>query len=123
MCSSLCKDLDLLALESNHAQHMLRTGPYPIWLKRRIESDTGHLSNRAAADVVTELMAPQLAHVVLAHLSETNNTPEIARRNMSRALRKTSFKGKLTIAKQDDVVGPIMPRDCSDAPFRSRCAA
>ena len=107
---ALCRDVDVLVLESNHDEEMLRSGPYPVWLKKRIACETGHLGNRAAAELAQECVVPRLAHLVLAHLSEQNNTPDVARRNMARALAKTAFRGQLSVASQDGVVGPFGPR-------------
>lgn len=73
-----CGDLDLLALEANHDVEMLREGPYPPALKARILSRVGHLSNLACAELLQRVAAPRLQHVVLAHLSETNNHPDLA---------------------------------------------
>jgi phosphoribosyl 1,2-cyclic phosphodiesterase len=66
---------DGIVLESNHCPEMLTNGPYPESLKRRIRSKRGHLSNPAAASCLTAL-GKDVPHVILAHLSETNNTPE-----------------------------------------------
>lgn len=66
-----------LILESNHCPEMLRTGPYPEMLKRRIRSRHGHLSNPDAAGCIRKLCSG-LSQVMLAHLSEVNNTPEKA---------------------------------------------
>jgi phosphoribosyl 1,2-cyclic phosphodiesterase len=107
---TLCDSVDVLLLEANHDEGMLWAGPYPPWLCKRIASKTGHLSNRAAADVARDAASPLLAHLVLAHLSEKNNTPVLADRTVRSALRSTAFRGKLTTAKQDAVVGPFMPR-------------
>lgn len=74
-----CQDLDVLALESNHDIEMLREGEYPPHLKSRILSRTGHLSNGAAADLLSRIANKRLKQVVLAHLSEENNAPELAR--------------------------------------------
>jgi phosphoribosyl 1,2-cyclic phosphodiesterase len=109
----LCDSVDILVLEANHDEGMLWAGPYPPWLCRRIASNTGHLSNRAAADVARDAATPRLAHLVLAHLSEKNNTPALADRTVRSALRSTTFRGRLTTAKQDAVVGPFMPRGFS----------
>jgi phosphoribosyl 1,2-cyclic phosphodiesterase len=114
---ALCQSVDVLVLEANHDEGMLWAGPYPPWLCARIASKTGHLSNRAAADVAREAVSPQLAHVILAHLSETNNTPALADRTVRSALRKTAFRGKLSTSHQDVVVGPFTPRG-----FTSRSA-
>jgi len=107
---TLCDGVDVLVLEANHDEGMLWAGPYPPWLCKRIASKTGHLSNRAAADVARDTATAQLAHLVLAHLSEKNNTPVLADRTVRSALRPTAFRGRLTTAKQDTVVGPFMPR-------------
>lgn len=69
---------DLLLLEANHDREMLRTGPYPLSLKRRIASDHGHLSNETCAQALTDLIGGHTKHVVLAHLSEKNNLPQTA---------------------------------------------
>ena len=93
--------VDLLVIESNHDVEMLRNGPYPPVLKRRIASYEGHLSNRAAGIAAQECAHRGMSHVVLAHLSETNNTPRIAIESMRAALRRTPFKGSIVAAPQD----------------------
>lgn len=72
------RDADIIFLESNHDEEMLTNGPYPYYLKRRISGKLGHLSNRQAASLIRDYASANLEHVFLAHLSETNNTPEIA---------------------------------------------
>ena len=74
-----CQDLDLLALEANHDVEMLRNGAYPDALKARILSRVGHLSNGAMAELLAKALSPRLRAVVLAHLSEQNNHPDLAR--------------------------------------------
>jgi len=69
---------DMLYLESNHDEEMLRKGPYPYFLKRRIASDVGHLSNSDASKLLRKLVNPNLKGVILGHLSETNNDPAVA---------------------------------------------
>jgi phosphoribosyl 1,2-cyclic phosphodiesterase len=66
---------DAVVLESNHCPDMLRNGPYPESLKRRIRSKHGHLSNTAAAQCL-QSFGKDVPHVILAHVSETNNSPE-----------------------------------------------
>ena len=107
---ALCDSVDVLVLEANHDEGMLWAGPYPPWLRKRIASNTGHLSNRAAAQVARDVATPRLAHLVLAHLSEKNNTPVLADRTVRSALRPTACRGKLTTTRQDAVVGPFLPR-------------
>jgi len=75
---SLLRPCDGIVLESNHCPEMLANGPYPESLKRRIRSKHGHLSNQAAAECL-QGFGKDVPHVILAHLSEINNTPEKAR--------------------------------------------
>jgi phosphoribosyl 1,2-cyclic phosphodiesterase len=72
------KACSLLVLEANHDPAMLIEGPYPWPLKQRIKSRNGHLSNQESRDLLAEIKHDGLCHVILAHLSETNNTPEKA---------------------------------------------
>lgn len=69
---------DALVLESNHDPKMLREGPYPLYLQQRVRSNKGHLANEDAGLFLRKLVSQRLKHVVLAHLSETNNLPELA---------------------------------------------
>jgi phosphoribosyl 1,2-cyclic phosphodiesterase len=69
---------DFLFLESNHDEKMLMEGPYPWFLKQRIRSRMGHLSNDASSRILSELLHRGLRGVVLAHLSEMNNRPDLA---------------------------------------------
>lgn len=107
---TLCREADVLVLEANHDEGMLWAGPYPPWLCQRIAGNTGHLSNRAAGALARDSVTARTAHVVLAHLSQQNNTPEMARGVVRSALRGTLFRGKLSTAPQDAVSGPFMPR-------------
>jgi phosphoribosyl 1,2-cyclic phosphodiesterase len=107
---TLCREVDVLVLEANHDEGMLWAGPYPPWLCQRIAGDTGHLSNKAAAALARDSVTARTAHVVLAHLSEKNNTPEMARSAVRSALRSTVFRGRLSTATQDSVIGPFVPR-------------
>ena len=72
------KDARILVLESNHDEEMLLNGPYPWHLKQRIKSRHGHLSNVEAAETLDELFHPELEGILLAHLSEVNNHPDVA---------------------------------------------
>lgn len=71
---------DAVLIESNHDEEMLRYGPYPVYLKRRILSDSGHLSNACCADLARELALGGTKQIILGHLSRENNTPAIAMR-------------------------------------------
>ena len=107
---ALCADADILVLESNHDDGMLRAGPYPPSVRARISSRVGHLSNRASAALAREVVHQHLAHVVLAHLSEQCNDHGIAHRCMTEALGRTTFRGTTSVAMQHGVVGPFLPR-------------
>lgn len=85
-------------LESNHDYDMLRTGPYPWPLKRRVGGDFGHLSNEAAGEFARELAEAGAGCLLLAHLSETNNTPEAARRAVAAALGSAAGSVRLSVA-------------------------
>ncbi len=78
---------DAILLESNHDVRMLRCGPYPYYLQKRILSRLGHLSNADCAAVAVDLLERGTTRFVLGHLSRTNNTPEEARRVTLEALR------------------------------------
>jgi len=101
--------LDLLVLEANHDEGMLRAGPYPPFLQRRIASRTGHLSNRASAELSRDLVHRDLAHVVLAHLSDSCNDPALAIDTVGTALTRARFRGQLHAAPQHAVIGPFVP--------------
>ena len=73
----LC-DCDRVIIESNYDEEMLRTGPYPYPLKRRIDGSGGHLSNEAAAGLLLKICHTGLHQVILGHLSQTNNYPLLA---------------------------------------------
>lgn len=89
---SLLDRLDLLVVESNHDDDMLANGPYPWPLKQRISGGSGHLSNVVAAELAAACAHRGLKSVVLAHLSETNNTPDLAISTTRAALRKAGWK-------------------------------
>ena len=77
---------DYLVIESNYDAKMLAEGKYPEYLKNRIRTDEGHLDNADTAAFVSEIYGPRLKYVFLCHLSEDNNTPELARRTVVDAL-------------------------------------
>lgn len=92
---------NLLILEANHDEIMLHMSHYPSSVKQRISSSHGHLSNQAAARLVTELLHSGLAGIVLAHLSRDCNSPDIARKVVGNALDKAGWIGHLEVAPQD----------------------
>lgn len=93
-------ECEMLLLESNHDAQLLRTGPYPWSVKQRVAGPNGHLSNAECALMAKECTHRGLRHLVLCHLSQTNNRPEIALRSMRSALRGTGFRGALQAAPQ-----------------------
>lgn len=92
---------DALILESNHDPEMLINGPYPWELKRRVQGRLGHLSNMDAAELLNDLSHQGLKQVVLAHLSETNNTSELALKESKALAKKGTVKYDLIAASQD----------------------
>jgi phosphoribosyl 1,2-cyclic phosphodiesterase len=103
------KGVDLLLLESNHDLEMLRDGPYPWAVKQRVLSRVGHLSNEAAAEFLETGYDGQAAYVILAHLSESNNLPELARVTAERALngRASLLANRLLLAAQHEPLSDI----------------
>jgi phosphoribosyl 1,2-cyclic phosphodiesterase len=100
---------DILVMESNHDVEMLRGGSYPWSVKQRVASNVGHLSNAKLADFFTGDYDNHAAFVVLAHLSQENNHPEIARREAEEALaeRGRLFRSQVLVAVQGEVLPPI----------------
>jgi phosphoribosyl 1,2-cyclic phosphodiesterase len=95
--------VDALVIECNHDLDMLMNGPYTASLKKRIAGRLGHLSNDASAELVRAIDCSRLQHVIAAHLSETNNTPELACAALARALNcKPEW---ITVATQDEGFG------------------
>jgi len=90
---------DLLILEANHDPEMLISGPYPWHLKQRVNGRAGHLSNQDSRNLLEEIQHQQLQHVILAHLSETNNTPEKAMAEVRQAINP--LYTQLTVSSQD----------------------
>jgi phosphoribosyl 1,2-cyclic phosphodiesterase len=103
----LLRKLNAIVLEANHDEVQLRTSDYPPVVQRRIAGSSGHLSNRAAAELLADLHHPGLAVVVLAHLSERCNTAAAARFEVGRLLRRVKFRGSLHVADQDQPLPPI----------------
>jgi len=93
------KNCNLMVIEANHDPDMLLQGPYPWPLKQRIKSRSGHLSNIDTRELLGELKHDDLKHVILAHLSEVNNTPQKALNEVGQAL--SGGKTRLTVATQD----------------------
>ena len=77
---------DLVLLEANYDKEMLRTGPYPGYLKLRIASEVGHLSNADCAEAAVSLLQSGTTRLILGHLSQHNNLPELAERTVEQRL-------------------------------------
>jgi len=90
-----------IIVESNHDPKMLKNGPYPPWLQKRISGNTGHLSNPDCRKLVENVFHPGLEYIVLGHLSEKNNTPRLAYEATKEFLDQTDGRIKLTVAPQD----------------------
>ena len=105
---------DCLILESNHDLEMLKVGPYPWSVKQRVMSRTGHLSNHTVSEFLADPEGFDSAarYLVLAHLSENNNNPDVARICAEEALRRrpseNGFRGELLVASQRDPLSTIL---------------
>lgn len=93
---------DAVILESNHDVQMLKEGPYPAFLKKRILGKQGHLSNAQSSDALLRIVGPKTKHVTLAHISRENNTPEKALEEASNAFGSGN-KPEIEPASQFDI--------------------
>ncbi len=98
--TSTIADCDALLVESNYDEKMLRQGPYPPSLQARIRSDFGHLGNEQAGDLVRRVDSSRLETVLLGHLSEKNNAPDVARDTVARYIERSE---RLTVLEQHSV--------------------
>ena len=96
---SCLTDCDLIVVEANHDEEMLWNGRYPLPLKRRISSETGHLSNRQAAALVQRVLCSRTAEIVLAHVSQENNDADLAKWSVLSTIG-SSHKIRLTVASR-----------------------
>jgi phosphoribosyl 1,2-cyclic phosphodiesterase len=107
------RDADCLVLESNHDLEMLKVGPYPWIVKQRVLSRTGHLSNHAVSEYLADPdgFDGRARFLVLAHLSQENNNPDLARLSAEEALSrrpaKSTFRGELLVASQNAPLKPL----------------
>ena len=90
----------ILALESNHDPHMLQYGPYPSYLKARIASDEGHLSNSQSQEALQLLLDDKLEYILGMHLSQVNNEPGIARAALQELIARNDHKAQTDVAWQ-----------------------
>ena len=107
------KDADCLVLESNHDLDMLKVGPYPWVVKQRVLSRTGHLSNLAVSEFLSdpEGFDARARYLVMAHISDENNHPDVVRISAEQALQKRpmecAFGGELLLASQRAPLKPL----------------
>lgn len=94
------REATTLMLEMNHDEDMLRDGPYTWPLKRRISGGLGHLSNTQSAEAIRRSSGPKRRRVVATHLSRTNNTPELVRAVLARAIERSGWETPFEIAEQ-----------------------
>ncbi len=95
---------DALFFESNHDLEMLERGPYPYFLKKWIKGDDGHLSNIQSSSCILENAKSRLKYLILCHLSEHNNTPELAFNIHKKMLKqRNNFKPKIFVSTKDPV--------------------
>ena len=108
---------DLLVCEANHDEDWVRTGPYPYYLKQRILGDYGHLSNETGAELAAWAVQSGTRSVILAHLSQQNNTP--ARAYETAALRLKA----MGCDPERDVSLRVAPRDCAGPVWTPKAVA
>ncbi len=113
------RGVGLLVCEANHDPIMLREGPYPIYLKRRVASALGHLSNEAGASLAVHLAREGVANVLLAHLSEKNNSPGLAHDVFAAALEGVDTRVSIDVASQVHP-GPWFTVDATAVPSTTR---
>jgi phosphoribosyl 1,2-cyclic phosphodiesterase len=107
------RDSDALVLESNHGLELLKVGPYPWHVKQRVMSKHGHLSNEKVSEFLADPgeFDGKARYVVLAHLSQQNNNPDVAEISAKEALRQRpsecAFVGQLLVASQHQPLPPI----------------
>lgn len=104
---------DALLVEANHDAEMLRAGPYAPSLKARIRSGRGHIDNVQAGELVSTLVHPGLQFVALLHLSETNNTPELAAATVGSIVRRAgaSVPVRAAAGRAPDALGTVGARN------------
>lgn len=103
----LLRGASMVIVEANHDENLLRTGPYPPTVQRRIASRAGHLSNEEAALLLSRICHRELETVVLAHLSRSCNQPRLALQVVQHHLDVRGFSGNLLVTSQDHPLGPV----------------
>lgn len=99
----MLKNSNLYVLESNHDIKMLMDGPYPYYLKQRVRSDKGHLSNKQSSDYLCEFIGDETKKIVFAHLSEHNNSEEKVLETFRETVKKNNIDfDNVVIARQNE---------------------
>jgi len=98
---SVLTGVDAAAIEANHDEMLLRYGSYPYYLKRRVLSEHGHLSNEDSAKLAEELCVNGAKKIVLAHLSRENNRPELALQTVGQYLEERGLRPEIHAAPMD----------------------
>ena len=103
---------DLLMIEFNYDEHMLKNGSYPVFLKKRILSNRGHLSNSEAAEIVTYAAEQGCRKFILSHLSRDNNTPEAAYdaafQGLLECCETPNLEVEILVARPEKVTKPLI---------------
>ena len=103
------RSLSIMALEFNHDPQMLLEGSYPYHLKKRVLSLEGHLSNQQAEEALRKTLSPRLQHLILSHISERNNTPQLAMLHANRAIQYAGCSDDLHVhLAEQGIPGPIV---------------
>lgn len=107
--AKVLRGCDGIVMEANHSFEMLQNGPYPYFLKKRISGKQGHLSNTQSAKLLSKIITDKTQAVLLAHLSETNNTAERAFAEIEQSFMEETFtySCELTVA-QNRAVSPLI---------------
>ena len=105
------KEANLLVIESNYDEQMLMNGRYPYYLKKRIQSDHGHLGNLQTSVFLADIINDNLSHICLAHLSKNNNTPEKALQTLQQTFSEKGIslngKHRISVLKRNSPTGMI----------------
>ena len=104
---SMMKNKNTYIIESNHDEQMLMEGPYPYILKQRVIGDKGHLSNNTTAKHLLEIIGDKTKNIILAHISENNNTEELALNTTKNLLEENGIYKNIIIAKQYESLDEI----------------
>ncbi|MBA3045189.1 MAG: MBL fold metallo-hydrolase [Candidatus Thermoplasmatota archaeon] len=101
-------DSDAIIIESNHDVQMLKEGPYPAFLKKRILGRQGHLSNAQSAEMLVSVVGEKTIHIALAHLSQENNKPEIAQEESEIIIRASTGRKPKIVPASQSYIGNII---------------